>query len=759
MLTRGRPPSPPQYKPGKIEASMGDMTLVVHYVKETITYDEAGNEVGKEEEAGTQAVKVDKHLAPGVDLERLAGKVVEKNKLIHPSKEPLVVQLLVQILEHKQGGGGNAMMPRGAAAVSRMGRVNREEALQQIQVEAAEAARLEDLDQYVEELYEEKLEMRVRATAMISHLFRTPEHLPELLDHPALVGALARVLRDDWMKSIDLEIYIVSSFFAVSLWNNLHDRLVEHLVGKITIDVIDLELKRAADREHDDGVAPSAVAQKVAEMQMGVSNPNISSRERRLIGVIQKQDRLLYYAFYLLLNLAEDVAIERKMRKHNIVGYLVQCLDRANVDLLLVAVMFLKKLSIFQENKDAMTKAQIVPKLVKFATVKNSELIMVVLRLLHNLSFDPTLRGEMVAHGVIQVGVELMKEPELQPVVMGLLYHLSMDDKAKSLFTYTGAITMVRDFLLQVDNLRETPELIALAVNLTQNKRNAELLCENQGLEKMINKALSTHDDLLFKVIRNISQSSVQIKRKFLPFLQDLLGLLKADVTSNVLVEVLGVLGNMTIAEVDFETLVQEHGLIDFLAAAIRPDVVEDDILLEVVVFLGTLCTARTAPLIVATPLIEALLELIMERKHDDEFVLQITFTFQKLMLFEETRNVLVDQTDAMSYLVDLLFDANKEVRRTASKAVDTVMDFNEDWAIRVRELKFRRYNAQWLETLQGGSRAPAERHVASSGEMDEMEMSGVDGGLRLYDGSEQVYADINELYGGADVDNGGVEY
>lgn len=64
--------------------------------------------------------------------------------------------------------------------------------------------------------------------------------------------------------------------------------------------------------------------------------------------VIQKQDRLLYYAFYLLLNLAEDITIERKMRKLNVVEYLIQCLDRSNVDLLLVAMMFLKKLSIFQ---------------------------------------------------------------------------------------------------------------------------------------------------------------------------------------------------------------------------------------------------------------------------------------------------------------------------------------------------------------------------------------------------------------------------
>lgn len=38
-------------------------------------------------------------------------------------------------------------------------------------------------------------------------------------------------------------------------------------------------------------------------------------RERKLLALIQKQDRLLYLCFYMLLNLAEDSGVERKMKK------------------------------------------------------------------------------------------------------------------------------------------------------------------------------------------------------------------------------------------------------------------------------------------------------------------------------------------------------------------------------------------------------------------------------------------------------------
>lgn len=59
-------------------------------------------------------------------------------------------------------------------------------------------------------------------------------------------------------------------------------------------------------------------------------------------------------AFYLLLNLAEDLKVEVKMRNKGIVRMLVQTVDRDNFELLILVVSFLKKLSIFIENKKEM---------------------------------------------------------------------------------------------------------------------------------------------------------------------------------------------------------------------------------------------------------------------------------------------------------------------------------------------------------------------------------------------------------------------
>lgn len=65
-------------------------------------------------------------------------------------------------------------------------------------------------------------------------------------------------------------------------------------------------------------------------------------------------------ALYLLLNLAEDTRTELKMRNKNIVHMLVKALDRDNFELLILVVSFLKKLSIFMENKNDMVMSKLL---------------------------------------------------------------------------------------------------------------------------------------------------------------------------------------------------------------------------------------------------------------------------------------------------------------------------------------------------------------------------------------------------------------
>ena len=93
--------------------------------------------------------------------------------------------------------------------------------------------------------------------------------------------------------------------------------------------------------------------------------------EKKLAIMVKKQEKVLFVAFHLLLNLAEDLQIERKMKNRQIIPQLIAMLDRNNPDLLFIVLNLIKKMSIFGENKTEMKDLGIVQKLCRFIPCNN----------------------------------------------------------------------------------------------------------------------------------------------------------------------------------------------------------------------------------------------------------------------------------------------------------------------------------------------------------------------------------------------------
>jgi hypothetical protein len=58
-------------------------------------------------------------------------------------------------------------------------------------------------------------------------------------------------------------------------------------------------------------------------------------------------------------------------------------------------------------------------------------------------------------------------------------------------------------------------ELLSLCINLSANKRNAQIVCEGQGLKMLMKRAFKFRDPLLMKMLRNISQHDGPTKNLF----------------------------------------------------------------------------------------------------------------------------------------------------------------------------------------------------------------------------------------------------
>ncbi|XP_067001099.1 kinesin-associated protein 3 isoform X3 [Anabrus simplex] len=422
---------------------------------------------------------------------------------------------------------------------------------------------------------------------------------------------------------------------------------------------------------------------------------------------------------YLLLNMAENTKVEDKMRKKNICGMLAKTLDRDNPNLLHLVVTFLRKLSLFRENVDDMADLNVVEKLPKVLMINNPDVIEVTLQLLFNLSFDTHLRERMVRVGFIPKVVSLLTDQRYETIVLKILYHLSMDDRCKSMFTYTDCIPLVMNMLLQSPEDELHLELIALCINLAINKRNAQMMVENNRLQCLMERAFRNQDSLIMKMIRNIAQHE-GTKQNFVEFVGDIAQAIVQCENEDFVVECVGVLGNMTLPDLDFSQLMQRFNMIPWITNILVPGKFEDDLVLEVVVLLGTAAADEgCATLLCKADILISLIELLKAKQEDDEMVLQIIYVFYQISRHVATRDYLIKETEAPAYLIDLMHDKNTQIRKVCNACLEIIAECNKDWAERIKLEKFRWHNSQWLEMVE--SSTIDDTAYGAAGDMDEL--------------------------------------
>ncbi|XP_039590430.1 kinesin-associated protein 3a [Polypterus senegalus] len=676
-------------KGGNVDVHPTEKALVVHYEVEATILGETGDPMLGERKESQKIIRL-KSLNANTDIASLARKVVEECKLIHPSKLPEVEQLLFYLQNRRDMIHGREKKEK------KLSKPKDPPPFEGMEID--EIANINDMDNYIDLLYEDNAD-KVRGSALILQLARNPDNLEELLQNETALGALARVLREDWKQSVDLATNIIYIFFCFSSFSQFHGLITHYKIGALCMNIIDHELKR-----HD--LWQDELLKKKKAIEDDPDNQSIKKdyekTYKKYQGLVVKQEQLLRVALYLLLNLAEDTRTELKMRNKNIVHMLVKTLDRNNFELLILVVSFLKKLSIFMENKNDMAEMDIIEKLAKLIPCDHEDLLNITLRLLLNLSFDTNLRNKMVQVGLLPKLTALIGNENHKQIAMCILYHISIDDRFKSMFAYTDCIPQLMKMLFECAEERMDLELISFCINLAANKRNAQLICEGNGLKMLMKKALKFKDPLLMKMIRNISQHDGPTKHLFTDYVGDLAAQIGNDEDEEFLIECLGTLANLTISEMNWELVLKKYNLVPYLKDRLRPGAAEDDLVLEVVIMIGTVSMDPScATMLAKSGIIPALIELLNAQQEDDEFVCQIVYVFYQMVFHQETRDVIIKETQAPAYLIDLMHDKNSEIRKVCDNTLDIIAEYDEEWAKKIQSEKFRWHNSQWLEMVE----------------------------------------------------------
>lgn len=723
---------------GTLDVHPTEKALVVNYDVEALILGELGDPMLGDRKECQKIIRL-KSLNADTNVSLLAKEVIEKCSLIHESKLREVEQLIYYLQNRKTSDSctsNDNTQPLRPTSSNSISTDNGE----------IERAVISNVDNYIELLYEE-IPGKIKGSSLILQLARVPDNLHELTKNESLLSALARVLREDWRRSIELSTNIIYIFFCFSTYSQFHNIVLEYRIGSLCMDIIDFELCRYDQWKEDmekrrrhfenttgltffssgndnsdkkikivddiwntDGPLDYEIKKRsneitITENDVKKLKEEFEKNRKKFKSLIKKQEQLLRVAFYLLLNIAENMEVERKMRKKNVIGMLIKTLDRTNIDLLILVIAFLKKLSIFRENKDLMAEESIIEKIPRLLQSNNADLILSTLKLLFNLSFDAKLRAKMIRVGLLPKLIKLLGQSDIKnkTIILGLLYHASMDDKVKTMFTNTECIQMITNMIVNSEDDQPKLELIALGINLAINNKNAQLMIESNRLQGLIKKAFQTQDPLIMKMIRNISQHDLA-KENFVEFVGDFAMALNQSDSQDFVLEVIGVLGNLELHDLDYSQILHRCDLIPWIRNNLVPGKAPDDLVLEIVIFLGTAAFDEDcARLLCKADILLSLIELLKAKQEDDEIVLQIIYVFYQISKHDSTRDYLIRETanEAPGYLIDLMHDKNAAIRKVCDACLDVIAICDKNWAARIKVEKFRSHNQQWLEMVE----------------------------------------------------------
>jgi len=610
--------------------------------------------------------------------------------------------------------------------------------------EVLPAAHIDDIDDYLDMLYQvggnseaakaESLRIQVRGTGMILKLCRDVMNLEVLIQNTTVMGALTRVLAEEFKKSTELTFNILRIFLSFSNFMEMHGLLAEGRVGFLTLKAIEYEVRRwdskSEEKEEKEMKYKTIIerARETGDEAAGQDRVQKLRENERVKQRVQhkKQEKMLFVAFYLLINLAEDVGVERKMMNKDLLAYLSSTLDRAHGDLLILTVTFLKKLSIYSENKEIIIKSDVVRKLGRFIPCSSQPLVQATLQLLFNLSFDATLRKQMLeSPGLVAKLVGLLQTAPYRQKTLKVLYHLSVSDDCKIAISNSGGMPYLMSLAVNFPNPILAAELAALLINLSHTSKNVEQMVSNRGLNLLMDRLdndYAERDQGLMKIIRNVSYYTFMVQQQhegraedykyrgiWAPHFKLMLNVLTDTDNHDTLIELLGTLANMTTYDVPANTswskLCREYNLISLFSKMLIPGMAQNDLILEVIMLISSIANDANACIMIASSnLIGLLYQTWKDKSEDIEIKLQLIHCFHKLFLVDKSREEAMYSTRIVVDIMECLSDPSAAVRACADEVTELALEYdrleNGDLGalgLRIRKKRFEGFNNKWL--------------------------------------------------------------
>lgn len=554
----------------------------------------------------------------------------------------------------------------------------------------------EDLEKYVDCLYEEDYDVKIQGARSILYLVQDPKVMYYIADEKQnLLDVISRTLRDEHKKALELSIYLINIFYCFSYYQIFHPSLLTRSIGEISMNIIQYNLMKYDYRK--DEIIRFSKSKEISPKEFQVALD-------KFLFLVRKQDRILTMAFKILHHLAEDPKVEVKMVKKDIVGNLLNHMNKSNINLLLEVLLFLKKLSIVQQNKDAMIRGGIFEKLMAVFEMRHPFIWAINLQIFFNLSFDHTFRMKVIQKPEeFYKLTEFFKLTDFRSIILRIFYNFSLEEKAKPLFYNSEALFIIYELLDKFPEKIIGAELAALTLNLISYPPNAQKLADNGRVKTLIERVLKNSDFELMKIVKTIIENcnsddkindiyESYIDEHFLPILHS------GQETNEYLIETLYILSYIN---TDWEERIDKYKLIEFFERHLKT-INYDEFLIAVISFFGNVSSDKGCAGAIAKSKILEILFLIFNKRMDNlNIVFGIIFALYQMLPWKETKALIVKNEDLIELVLGCLRCENEQINFISMRFLEIVQLYDSKWSEKIKKEKFRLYNNDLINKIK----------------------------------------------------------
>jgi hypothetical protein len=378
-------------------------------------------------------------------------------------------------------------------------------------------------------------------------------------------------------------------------------------------------------------------------------------------------------------------------------------MGRININLLLEVLLFLKKLSIIQINKDTMIRGKIFEKMMKVFEIRHPYIWAINLQIFFNLSFDHGFRMEVISkpEAFYQL-TSFFKLTDFRSNILRIFYNFSLEEKALPLFYNSETLFIIYELLDKFPEKIIGAELAALTLNLIAYPPNAQKLAENGRVKNLIDRVLKNSDFELMKIIKTIIENcnndkninkiyNKYVDEHFIPILNS------KQETNEYLIETIYILSYI---DTDWESKMTKFNLIEFFEKNLKTQNY-DELLLAVIQFFGNVASDKGCSNKIANSQILPLLNQILVRKMDSlNIVFSIILSLYQMLPWKDTREIIIKNEELIKLVLNCLKCPNEQINFISMRFLEIVQIFEAKWGEKIKEEKFKLYNNDLINQI-----------------------------------------------------------